>query len=158
MSMLILSGALSILWVLATEEFAPFNFFVGAVIGYAVLHVSGARPTLAALRPSRVLRLLGLVAYFFRELILANLTMAYYTLAPLDRIKPAIVRVPLEPMSQRELMVLANLITLTPGTLSVETTPDLRSLYIHSMYVDDVEAFRQSIKTGFERRVLEAMR
>jgi multicomponent Na+:H+ antiporter subunit E len=56
--------------------------------------------------------------------------------------------------------LLANLITLTPGTLSLDVSADRRVLYIHVMYIDDddLDSIRRSIKEGFERRVLEALR
>jgi multicomponent Na+:H+ antiporter subunit E len=47
------------------------------------------------------------------------------------------------------------LITLTPGTLSLDISPDHKTLYIHAMHVDDVDEFRQEIKQRMERRVME---
>jgi multicomponent Na+:H+ antiporter subunit E len=55
-------------------------------------------------------------------------------------------------------MLVANLISLTPGTLSLDLSPDRRVLYIHVMFLDDIEKTRQQIKQGLERRVLEVMR
>lgn len=158
MSLLIASALLAALWVLATEEFAPFNFVVGFAIAYAILRVLNIRLAFRPVSPRRALKMAALAVYFLRELIMANLTMAYYVLSPLDRIRPAIVGVPLSPMTDTELSLLANLITLTPGTLSVDVSPDKRTLYVHTMRVDDAEAFRAEIREGFERRVLEAMR
>jgi len=53
---------------------------------------------------------------------------------------------------------LANLITLTPGTLSLDVSDDRKVLYVHAMYINDREQFVQSIKQGFERRLLEILR
>jgi multicomponent Na+:H+ antiporter subunit E len=47
---------------------------------------------------------------------------------------------------------------MTPGTLSVDVSDDRGTLYIHAMYIDDIEEFRREIKEGFERRLLELMR
>jgi multicomponent Na+:H+ antiporter subunit E len=52
----------------------------------------------------------------------------------------------------------ANSITLTPGTLSLDVSDDRKVLYVHAMYVSDKEAFIQSIKNGFERKLLEILR
>jgi multicomponent Na+:H+ antiporter subunit E len=52
----------------------------------------------------------------------------------------------------------ANLISLTPGTLSIDLSEDRSILYVHVMFLDDPDRFRQSIKNGVERRVLEVMR
>jgi multicomponent Na+:H+ antiporter subunit A len=57
-----------------------------------------------------------------------------------------------------EITRLANLITLTPGSVSLDVSSDRRFLYLHAMYIDDVEQFRASIKNSLERRVLEVLR
>jgi multicomponent Na+:H+ antiporter subunit E len=53
--------------------------------------------------------------------------------------------------------LLANLITLTPGTLSIDVSDDRKTLYVHTVNLNDPESFRKSIKEGFERRVQELM-
>jgi multicomponent Na+:H+ antiporter subunit E len=74
--------------------------------------------------------------------------------------RPGVVAIPLDVQTDAEITLLANLITLTPGTLSLDVSTDRRVLYIHVMYIDndDVEAVRRKIKEGFERRVLEVLR
>jgi multicomponent Na+:H+ antiporter subunit E len=69
--------------------------------------------------------------------------------------RPGVVAVPLELQTDAAITLLANLITLTPGTLSLDVSADRRVLYVHTMYLDDVEQFRREIKEGFERRVIE---
>jgi multicomponent Na+:H+ antiporter subunit E len=54
--------------------------------------------------------------------------------------------------------MLANLITLTPGSVSLDVSSDRRFLYLHAMYIDDVDQYREDVKTSFERRVLEVLR
>ena len=76
-------------------------------------------------------------------------------MTPQQRMRPAIVAIPLDVRRDFEITLLANLITLTPGTLSLDVSSDKRVLYVHSMYVDDIDAFRREIKNGFERRVKE---
>ena len=59
-----------------------------------------------------------------------------------------------------EIALLANLITLTPGSVTLDLSEDRRVLYVHAMYIDggDVEAYVRSVKEGLERRVLELLR
>jgi multicomponent Na+:H+ antiporter subunit E len=71
--------------------------------------------------------------------------------------RPAIVAIPLDLRSPLAITLLAQMITLTPGTLSLDVSSDRRVLYVHSMYVDDIDAFRRSIKDGFERRLLQVL-
>ena len=73
---------------------------------------------------------------------------------------PGVVAIPLDARTDVEIAVLANLITLTPGSVSLDLSEDRRVLYVHAMYIDggDVEAYRRSVKDGLERRVLELLR
>jgi multicomponent Na+:H+ antiporter subunit E len=81
-------------------------------------------------------------------------------LAPVSYVCPGVVAIPLDARTDAEITMLANLITLTPGSVSLDISDDRRFLYVHAMYIDggDVEAYRRSIKEGLERRVLELLR
>jgi multicomponent Na+:H+ antiporter subunit E len=72
--------------------------------------------------------------------------------------RPGIVGIPLSARSDLEILLVANLISLTPGTLSINLSEDRRILYVHVMFLDDPAHFRESIKDGLERRVLEVTR
>ena len=129
------------------------------VVGYVALFV--AQPIMG---PSnyfkRIQRTAGFAAFYIRELVLANLRVASDVLTPNPRIRPGVLAIPLEANTDAEITLLANLITLTPGSVSLDLSEDKRVLYVHSMYIDggDVEAYRRSIKEGLERRVLELLR
>jgi len=81
-------------------------------------------------------------------------------LAPVSYACPGVIAIPLDARTDAEIAMLANLITLTPGSVSLDLSEDRSLLYIHAMYIDggDVEAYRRSIKEGLERRVLELLR
>jgi multicomponent Na+:H+ antiporter subunit E len=81
-------------------------------------------------------------------------------LAPASYVCPGVVAIPLDARTDAEITLLANLITLTPGSVSLDVSEDRRMLYVHAMYIDggDVEAYRRSVKEGLERRVLELLR
>jgi multicomponent Na+:H+ antiporter subunit E len=72
--------------------------------------------------------------------------------------RPAILAIPLDVKTDLEITTLANLITLTPGTLSLDVSSDRKVLYIHAVYVHDVPAFKKYIKDSLERRVREVLR
>jgi len=73
---------------------------------------------------------------------------------------PGVVAIPLDARTDVEITLLANLITLTPGSVSLDLSEDRRVLYVHAMYIvdGDVDAYRRSVKEGLERRVLELLR
>jgi len=72
--------------------------------------------------------------------------------------RPGIVAVPLEARSDIEITLFANLLTLTPGTLSLDVSSDKKVIYVHALYVDDAGSFRREIKEGLEKRLLEVLR
>jgi multicomponent Na+:H+ antiporter subunit E len=92
--------------------------------------------------------------FFLWELIKANLHVAYEVVAPKWTMEPGIIKIPLDVKTDLQITFLANLITLTPGTLSLDVSEDKKVLYVHSMYVRDKEKFIRSIKNGFEKRIL----
>jgi len=109
-------------------------------------------------RRVRLARLPGFLLYFLKELLVANLKVAAAVVAPAGRLRPAIVAVPLTLDRDAEIALLANLITLTPGTLSLDVSPDRRTLYVHAMAVSSPDDLRREIRDGFERRILEVFR
>lgn len=81
-------------------------------------------------------------------------------LATVSHVCPGVIAIPLDARTDTEITLLANLITLTPGSVSLDLSRDRRLLYVHAMYIDggDIEAYRRSVKEGLERRVLELLR
>ena len=102
-----------------------------------------------------IFRLVGFFFYFLGEIILANIVVAIDILTPRHRMKPAILAIPLNIKSDLQIMALNNLITMTPGTLSLDISPDRKTIFVHAMYVDDVEKVKSEITHGLEYRILE---
>jgi len=97
---------------------------------------------------------LSFILFFLKELWISNFRVARDVLRRHPRFNPAFVAVPLDIKSDFGIMILANTITLTPGTLSVDVSADKGVLFIHTMYMDtDKETFCRDIKTQFESRV-----
>jgi multicomponent Na+:H+ antiporter subunit E len=101
----------------------------------------------------------ALAGFFIWQLLLANLRVAYDVITPRPRMKPGIVAIPLDIRSDIGITILANMITLTPGTLTMDISEDRRLLYIHEMYIDpkDLDSVRSRIKNGFEKRLLKVL-
>jgi multicomponent Na+:H+ antiporter subunit E len=169
--MLLWNMLLAAIWAMLTGDFTLRNFAFGFALGFTVLYVSRHGtghapryvPSLGALgglgrTARRALHAVSFVLFFLWELILANLRVAWEVVTPGLHMRPGIVAIPLDARTDAEITLLANVITLTPGTMSVDVSTDRRVLYIHAMYVDDPDALRRNIKNGFERRLLEVMR
>jgi multicomponent Na+:H+ antiporter subunit E len=106
----------------------------------------------------RLVALLRLAGLFIVELVISSLQVAWDAVTPRHLARPGIIAVPLDARTDLEITVLANLICLTPGTLSLEVSEDRRVLYVHVMFIDDPAESRRAVKTVMERRVLEALR
>lgn len=150
---------LALMWAAVTSDLSRGNLLLGFGLGFLVLAVS-QRAVGAETYIRRVRQALRLGAFFLWELILANLRVAYDVVRPRFRMQPGVVAVPLDATTDAEITLLANLITLTPGSVALEVSSDGRALYVHTMYVTDgdPEKVRREIKEGFERRVLEVLR
>ena len=157
MRVLAVNLLLALLWAAVAGSVGPAHLAVGFVVGYLVLWL--ARPILGPTRYfGKVVEALRFLAFFAYELVLANLRVAWDVLTPRSYRRPGVVAVPLEAASDAEITFLANLVTLTPGSLSLDVDEDRRFLYVHAMFVDDPDAIRRDVKRGFERRVLELLR
>jgi len=106
----------------------------------------------------KTLRWLALIGYFVRELVLGALNVAWLVLQPKIKIRPALIAYPLTVTTDVQITLLANLVTLTPGTLSVDVSDDRRTLLIHALDVADREALIGRIAAGFETKVLAVTR
>jgi multicomponent Na+:H+ antiporter subunit E len=148
---------LALAWMALTGDWSlPALAFSGA-LGWLLLRL--ARPLGGeGFRRVRLARLPGFLLYFLKEVVVANLKVAAAVIAPRGRLRPAIVAVPLALDRDAEIALLANLITLTPGTLSLDVSPDRRTLYVHAMAVTSPDDLRREIRDGFERRILEVFR
>ncbi|MGO4440503.1 Na+/H+ antiporter subunit E [Rhizobium sp. RAF56] len=157
MTRLVFGLILAILWVALTGSLTPHNFLFGAALAALVLAVVRPPSEGVVYRP-RPLRLLALALLFVTELAKSSLAVAMTVISPRMDVKPGIFAFPLTVDRDLEITLLANLITLTPGTLSVDVSDDRKTLYVHALDCADPEAQRRSIAAGFERRILEALR
>jgi multicomponent Na+:H+ antiporter subunit E len=156
---LLLNILLALIWAAAMTSFDRVNLVVGFVLGYLVIWA--LRPALgegAGRYLEKMPRAVRFASFFAVELLKSNLRVAWEVLSPTAHRRPGVVAVPLDAATDAEIALLANLITLTPGTLSLDVSADRQTLYVHTMFVDDPDELRAEIKQGFERRLLELLR
>ena len=150
---------LTFVWVALTGSFAYSSFIFGFLLSFAIMWlISRTSESQANRYFSFVFKVIGFIFFFIYELIKANIEVAYDVITPKFHMTPGIVRVPLDAKTNLEITLLANLISLTPGTLSIDVSDDQKVLYVHSMYISDKEEFIQGIKNGFEKRLLAILR
>jgi len=148
---------LTFIWTLLTGDFHWYNFILGFILSFIFLWVSD--------NSNKTTRYFGyfpkfisFLFFFIYELTKANIQVAYEVITPTHYMKPGIVKIPLDLETDTEITLLASLITLTPGTLSLDVSKDKKVLYVHSMYVHDKDDFIAGIKNGFETKIIELLR
>jgi len=144
---------LALVWAAVTGEFTGANLLVGFGLGYLILGFALRDvPDFTSYR-SKVPQVFVLLILFLRDLVVSNLRVAYDVLTPTHYMRPAVVAVPLRARTDGAITILANMISLTPGSLSLDVSSDRHVLYLHVMYLDDEEALRQQIRK-LENRLL----
>ncbi len=148
---------LTAVWAGITADISVFNLLVGvAVSGIGLWFIRDfVVPTEVRVRPFRVA---WLAMIFFYELGMSAWSVVRLVIRPRLEMRPAIVALPLSTGRDFEITMLANMITLTPGTLSVDVSEDKSTLYVHALDVDDPDELRRYIKRTFESRIMRAFR
>ncbi len=146
---------LALAWVALTGTFTLVNFLVGMLLAYLVLGFALRDTGVFHGYLEKVPKVIGFILFFIWDLTKSNMRVAWEVLTPsFRRMRPGIIGVELEARTDEAITILANLISVTPGTLSLDVSSDRRVLYIHCMYLDDVDEMRAQIK-DLERRVIE---
>ncbi|SMX23278.1 Na+/H+ antiporter subunit E [Boseongicola aestuarii] len=155
MNLFTINTLLAIVWSSLWADFTLMSLATGFVIGYAALWV--AQPLFGGrvLYFRRVWRVLKLFAFFLYELVVSSVRVAWDVLTPTQLSNPAIIEMPLDVKSDIEILLVTNLISLTPGTLSLDVSPDRSTLIVHAMFADDPDALIAELKDGMERKVME---
>ncbi len=156
MNAFLLNLLFAALWAALVGEVDLAHLVFGFLLGYGILWL--LRPAIGGTYHRRLPMFVGFVLFFLRELVLSTLRVAWEVITPRKLRHAGIIAVPLDARTDTEITVFANLLTLTPGTLSLDVSDDRRVLYVHAMFVDDPDVVRREIKEGMERRVLALLR
>ena len=149
---------ISLLWGLLTGSLSVGNLFVGFLLGYLALFLMNPSATESNSYFLKTRLFFGFMLYFIKELIVSSAKVAVDVVKPNPTVRPGIVGIPMDAETDVEITLLANVISLTPGTLSLEISKDRKILYVHAMYVINPDDFRREIKEGLEHRLLELLR
>ena len=167
MNLFFINILLALGFMIAVEAFTLSTLVIGLIIGFGALWLT--RSLYDDRRYfSRVPTVIRLGVFFIKALFISNLRVLWDVVTPVTRpvqkvtpahiSRPGIIALPLDARTDLEIMLVANLISLTPGTLSIDLSEDRRILYVHVMFLHDVNVTRTELKQGLERRVLEVLR
>lgn len=157
------------LWMLLFGQFDGLTFVVGLIVGYAATALSRSvfgtdqqepnaqeesEPSVGTV--PRIWSLFKLAWYYTYEMIACNLMMARDVIRPAPKLTPAIFALEVPGLGPAGTTVLANLITLTPGSLVIDFDPERETLYIHTIYAQDVDTMKRDYRR-FARQVFRVM-
>lgn len=137
---------LTVLWLVLWRDASVANVVSGVAIALVVLLVFPPRQVTGdhALRPVKLLVFIG---YFAWKLVVSNLIVAREIVTPRDHVRSGIVAVPVEACSDLVITLVANAISLTPGTLTLEVRRDPPMLFVHVLHLHDLDQVRRDIRT-----------
>ena len=149
-----ISATLLVLWLLLNNTLAPGQVLLGVVLGVAIpLLTMGLRPDQPRIRRPMAIARLGLVVLY--DIIVANIQVAILVLGPERRLNPHFIWLPLDIRDPHGIAALASIITMTPGTISSDLTPDRRHLLVHALDASDPDALCAEIKRRYEAPLME---
>lgn len=150
----VLTPALAVVWLLLHNTVAPGHVLLGLFLGWLIPLVTRAYwpDPVRIRRPMLLLRLCGIFLY---DVLVANVVVAKLIVSGPKVLRPAFVTVPLDLRSELGVSLLANIICLTPGTVSARLSADRLELVVHTLDTDDPVQLVADIKARYERPLLE---
>ncbi len=152
----ILSLALAAVW-LALAGISPAQLALAVVLAVVIPRI--AAPFLGSLPGLRSVPIAArLVARVLWDIVVANIVVARLVLGPVGRLRPGFLTVPLEVTHPHAIALLASIVSIVPGSVSIGFSADARTLLLHVLHVEDEERFIATIKERYERPLLELLK
>lgn len=142
---LVVLALLVVFWIALWEDLSLANVVGGTLVGIVALVIAPMRPRTRGLvfRPVAAARL---IAYFVWQLVVASMVVAWEVVTPRNRINEAVVAVRLHYDHPFIITLVANSVSLIPGTLTLEARDDPPTLYVHVLHLKSVEAVRADLR------------
>lgn len=132
-------------WVALWSDVSFANLLSGVLVAGAIVALFDTwHAGRVVVRPVAALKFAG---FFLYQLAVSTLAVARTVLTPRDRIRTGIVAVPLHGCSDAVATLIADAITLTPGTLTLEVRRNPLTLYVHALDVRDITVLQREIRT-----------
>ena len=152
-----LSLALWAIWLLVNNTFAPGHVVLAGALAILIPFATAAFWP----EPVRLKRPWLAINYAVRlalDILTANLQVAVWIIRPNRRLQPAFIRYRLDLRSPLAISILANTISLTPGTVSCDLSSDQRFLLIHCLHGEDADTLVRQIQERYEQPLLKMLK
>jgi multicomponent Na+:H+ antiporter subunit E len=148
---------LVLIWCGFSNNFAFTNIVFGFLISAICTYLVGAKDN-APRHHIRIGAFLSLIGMIMVELVKSSLIVAWDVISLRSKSKPIIMHIDLACRNDVERTLVANLLSLTPGTLSIDLTPDKSQLIVHVMFGQDSDAVKFFIQKKLEPKVIRVFR
>jgi multicomponent Na+:H+ antiporter subunit E len=155
MSQIWMIGFLTLIWGGFSNDFTPANVLLGLLVAALCCRLLPSQHKRYHIRPWALFSLLNFTAL---ELIKSSLLVAWDVLTPQHLSSPKILDIPLICQHDAERTLLANLLSLTPGTLSIDLNPEKTHLKVHAMFADEPGKIIDFVSKQLEPRVLKVFK
>ncbi|MEM9969805.1 MAG: Na+/H+ antiporter subunit E [Pseudomonadota bacterium] len=157
MTTLVANLFLAVAWVLFFGQVSWLSVLSGLAVGYGLLWLLQPLSGVKSSYFKRVWYWGKLIVMFHYELLVSSIEVLWDVFTPSHRSSPAIIQMPLDVKTDAGILLVTNLISLTPGSLSIDVSPDRKTLTLHVMFADDPEEVCRELKAGMERWVIDAV-
>jgi multicomponent Na+:H+ antiporter subunit E len=141
---------LTVLWLALWADVSVANVLAGVAVSGVVLWSSKGGPSTRQASDEApriaVLSLIYFVGWVLVKLVQSNLVLAWEIVTPRNRIHTGVIAVPMRTDSRAAFLVVGNVITLTPGTLTIEVVGSPPTIYVHVLHLRDVERVRRDLQ------------
>ena len=148
---------LATIWAIFFGGFTWLTMLSGLVVGFGVLWLLQPLTGTHSTYFKSVWYWLKLLVMFHYELLVSSIHVLWDIVTPTHRARPAIIDMPLDVKTDTGILLVTNLISLTPGTLSIDVSEDRKTLKVHAMFADDPAAVCHELKSGMEKWVIDAV-
>lgn len=150
----VLTVVLWFIWLLLNNTASAGHMVLGALMAIFIpWFTSGFWPEMVRIRKPWLLA--KYVAFVLWEIMIANMVVAKMILGRANKLQPGFIAYQLQLQSPIAISLLANTISLTPGTVSCDLSEDGRTLLIHALHIDDAAMIKADITRKFEQPLKE---
>lgn len=143
------------IWVALWRDLSFANVLAGAVIANLMLLKFPPRTMVANQGYVSVGAMFRFVGFLTKEILRANVIVAWEVVTPTNKINEGIVAIPIRGVSEGLVTLVANCISLAPGTLTIETRSNPSVIYVHVLHLGDIDVVRRNVQ-HLEKLAIEA--
>ena len=144
---------LAFVWAFLHTSYTMGTFVSGFIIGALIIFVLGRMVGRQRFYLTRIFLALKLFLIFLRELFIASMQVLYQVMQPKIKIRPGIIKMEIYLDTPLQITMLTNMITLTPGTMTVDVAEDNSAIYIHNLDISDADEICAAIEKNFEKNI-----